>query len=56
MNSLGKAVVMAIVLFLYGYFLSTAGHDHASHQQSIKDSPVGEGNVSDDHRDHNHHH
>jgi len=30
-KSLAIAVVMAVGLFVYGYLLSTAGHDHASH-------------------------
>lgn len=37
MKSLWKAILMAIVLFGYGYFLSTAGHDHSGHQKSIKE-------------------
>lgn len=26
-----QAIGMAVILFFYGYLLSTAGHDHASH-------------------------
>ena len=55
MNSLWKAIAMAIVLFVYGYFLSIAGHDHVRHQQDIKDrQEIVEGVVHGQH-DHNHH-
>lgn len=54
MESLGKAIIMAIALFVYGYFLSTAGHDHASHQQGIKEhQEMNEGTAHDQH-DHDH--
>jgi len=32
-KSLGVATAMALVLFLYGYLLSVAGHEHGSHDE-----------------------
>ncbi len=54
MKPLWKAIGVAIVLFLYGYFLSTAGHDHESHQQDIKEHPEMNEVVAHDHHDHDH--
>ena len=54
MKSLWKAMLMAIVLFAYGYFLSTAGHDHASHQQGIKEHQEMEEGMAHDQHDHDH--
>ena len=54
MKPLWKALIMAIVLFAYGYFLSTAGHDHASHQQGIKEHQEMDEGMTHDQHDHGH--
>jgi len=41
-------VGMALVLFIYGYLASTAGHDHGSHGQ-------GNGHVEEEQSDHGEH-
>ena len=43
MKFIWMALIMAAVLFVYGYLLSTAGHNHASHM------------TQDGHPEHNHH-
>lgn len=50
MKSLIIALIMAVVLFAYGYVLSTAGHDHSSHSKS---TPL-EAESWHDHHDHAH--
>ncbi len=54
MKSLGKAIIMAVVLFVYGYSLSTAGHDHASHQQGIKEHQEMDEGMAHNQHDHGH--
>ncbi len=54
MKSLWKAIVMAVVLFSYGYFLSTAGHVHTSHQQNVKDHQEMDEGMAHDQHDHDH--
>lgn len=57
LKSLGIAFAMAVGLFFYGYFLSTAGHDHSAHQESAsrekESNPTQEKTHADSH-DHLH--
>lgn len=39
-----QALGMTVVLFLYGYFLSTAGHDHSAHQHTETQPQAGQEN------------
>lgn len=49
------AVGMGIALFVYGYVLSTVGHDHSSHSHStINQAEMGTDHAHD-HGDHEHH-
>ena len=56
MKTFLQALGMAVVLFFYGYFLSTAGHDHSAHQHSETHSEVKQEHAhhSGEH-DHSHH-
>ena len=51
-KSILTAIGMALVLFIYGYFASTAGHDHSSHEKQH----VEEGHGNQSHGDHDHDH
>ena len=48
------AIGMALVLFIYGYLASTAGHDHSSHGQG--NTQVEEGQSDHGHGDHEQQH
>ena len=58
MKTFLQALGMAVVLFFYGYLLSTAGHDHSAHQHNGSHMQVEQedhrGNSEQDH-DHSHH-
>ncbi len=54
MKTLFQSLGMAMVLFVYGYFLSTVGHDHASHQQGIKEHQEMNKGMAHDQHDHDH--
>lgn len=51
MKSLMIALVMAMILFAYGYILSTAGHDHLSHS---KNAQIETGSAHDHNNGHVH--
>ena len=53
-KSLGIAVGMAVGLFFYGYFLSTAGHDHSAHQNGGHQEDAVVSSHDDEHGDHDH--
>ena len=54
-KSLGIALVMAVGLFCYGYFLSTAGHDHSAHEGKTEHGEaVAVNSHNDGHDDHDH--
>lgn len=52
-KSLGIALIMATGLFIYGYLLSNAGHDHASHgSDAHSKTTVTESSHGHDNHDH----
>ncbi len=51
MRSMITVFVMAVVLFGYGYVLSSVGHNHASHQKIIEQHQETEGMIGHDHSD-----
>lgn len=53
-KSLGIAFAMAVGLFFYGYFLSTAGHDHSAHQENVAADSHDDGHGEHDHGDSHH--
>ncbi len=56
MKTFLQTIGMAVVLFFYGYLLSTAGHDHAAHQHSAADLETEQAdNHHNSGHDHNHH-
>lgn len=51
-----QALGLAVVLFFYGYFLSTAGHDHSAHKDGESHSSMEKSvQPHDDGHDHNYH-
>lgn len=57
MKTFLQTIGMAVVLFFYGYLLSTAGHDHAAHQHEGSHPAVEQQDegLKHDHDDHSHH-
>ncbi|MGE0269412.1 MAG: hypothetical protein AB7S78_13260 [Candidatus Omnitrophota bacterium] len=41
MKLIFQAIGLAVVLFLYGFLLSSAGHDHSTHHNSGIKTAVG---------------
>lgn len=52
MKTILIALGMAAILFIYGYFFSTAGHDHSSHGKVSTE----EENHTSDHKERSHDH
>lgn len=52
------AIVMGVVLLVYGYLFSTAGHDHSSHSQGTNmpadNAMKHESEPEHDHGEHSH--
>ena len=42
MKLLLQSVGMAVVLFFYGFLLSTAGYDHSAHQHNTDQARAGQ--------------
>lgn len=56
MKTLLQVIGMAVILFFYGYLLSTAGHDHSAHQHGKPDSSMEKSiHPHDDGHEHSHH-
>jgi len=54
MKALFQSIGLALVLFLYGYFLSVAGHDHSAHEGKEKShEPVSHELQTGDAHEHN---
>ena len=42
MRTLVQAIVLAMILFLYGYSLSTVGHNHFKHHSNLHSGHVNQ--------------
>lgn len=52
MKSLLLAMGMAVLLFVYGYVFSTAGHDHSLHQGGGHAAASSASSHSNEHHEH----
>ncbi len=54
MKTVFQALGMAVILVLYGYFLSMAGHDHSAHEHTESHSTGEQENHPKDGHEHDH--